>query len=158
MVTVLIFANTRDVPFCHTRTVPERSAQNSLPSGAKASAVAKLAGMVPPGSGSLDGATHGLAVGDGVALTCAVGVACDVTLGVDRGVEPQAAASTTRPASAARRRIPMERSADREARLLVSLAGGDIEMFAPPGIDGVDHALQVDARRSELVRRPRRHL
>src|SRR5260370_5329698 len=39
-------ANTRLAPPCHTRTVPERSAKNSRPSGAKASAVGKLAAMV----------------------------------------------------------------------------------------------------------------
>src|SRR5580704_2778124 len=112
VVTVLTLAKILDAPFCQTRTVPERSAQKSLPSGANARAVAKLAGMVPLGAGSFDRATHAFGVGEGVAVTTTpsvgVGVASGVTLGEGRGVvDPQAEASTATPASASRRRIPV---------------------------------------------------
>src|ERR1017187_8033344 len=123
----MTLAKTRDAPPCHTRTVPERSAQNSRPSGANARAVAKLAGIVPLGVGSFDGAAHASAVGDGVPVTgCAVGVVRGVALAVGRGlVDPQAAASTARPARGARRRIPLDRSADSDARLSGGIGGGD---------------------------------
>src|SRR5205807_4312362 len=42
-------ANVRADPFCQTRTVPDRSVQKRRPSGANASAVAKLALIVPCG-------------------------------------------------------------------------------------------------------------
>ncbi|HLW18569.1 MAG TPA: hypothetical protein VKV69_14530 [Actinomycetota bacterium] len=47
--TVDTVANVCADPFCHTRTVPDRSVQNRRPSGANASAVAKLALIVPCG-------------------------------------------------------------------------------------------------------------
>lgn len=160
VVTVLTLAKTLDAPFCQTRTVPERSAQNSLPSGANARAVAKLAGMEPLGAGSPDCATQALAVGDGVPVTNAtVGVATGVGVAVDFVGDPQAATSRARPAAAAIRRRPGDRSADRELRLLVMVRRcDDVEMFAGPCINGIDHALQVDARRCQLVRRAGRHL
>lgn len=46
---MLTVAKRRAVPPCQTRTVPPRSAQNSRPSGAKASAVAKAALSVADG-------------------------------------------------------------------------------------------------------------
>jgi hypothetical protein len=157
VVTVLTRAKTLDAPFCQILTVPERSAQNSLPSGANARAVANLAPMVPLGAGSFEGATQGFVVGAGVPVTTpSVGVTSGVTLGDGRGVvDPQAAASTATPASASRRRIPIGRSADSGARLLF---GDDGEVFACPGTDRIDHPLEVDTRRSELVRRAWRHL
>ena len=42
-------AKVRVAPSWNTRTAPERSAKNSRPSGAKASAVAKVAGMLRVG-------------------------------------------------------------------------------------------------------------
>lgn len=104
--------------------------------------------MVPRGAGSLDGATHAFAVGEGVAVTSpGVGVASGVTLADGRGVDPQAAASNATPASASRRPIPVGRSADSDARLL----GDDCEVFPGPGSDRIDHPLEVDTRRSQLV-------
>ncbi|HEY8202288.1 MAG TPA: hypothetical protein VII47_13165, partial [Actinomycetota bacterium] len=44
-------AKTRAEPSCHTRIVPERSAQNSRLSGATASAVGKVAAMDAGGAG-----------------------------------------------------------------------------------------------------------
>ena len=86
--TVLTRAKTRDTPFCHTRTVPERSAQNSLPSGAKARAVAKLAAMVPLGAGSFEGAAHALGVGVLVG-EFAVGVAVTTAVALGLGRRPR---------------------------------------------------------------------
>jgi hypothetical protein len=148
-VTVLTLAKTRDAPLCHTRTVPERSAQNSLPSGANARAVAKLAAMVPLGAGSFDGVVHALgigvlggAVGVGVGVTTAVALRVAVGLGVD----PHPAMTIVAPASAAHRRTPIDRSADSGSGLLLDFSRGDLaEMLACPAIDGVDHPLQVDA-------------
>jgi hypothetical protein len=87
---VRTLANTLLAPCCQTRTVPERSVQNSRPSGAKASDVAKFAAMVPLGAGSPGEATQALAVGVGVAATGAEVDRC-VALEVGAVVEPQAA-------------------------------------------------------------------
>ena len=158
MVTVRTLAKTLDAPFCQTLTVPERSTQKSLPSGANDKAVAKLPAMVPCGAGSLDGATHASAVAEGVTVGGNnVGVATGVTLADGRGVDPQAAASTATPAIASRRRILVDRSADSGARLLVGHDDG-AEVFACPRTDRIDHPLEVDTRRSEFVGGAWRHL
>jgi hypothetical protein len=116
--------------------------------------------MVPLGGGSLDGATQGFAVGDGVDVTTpAVGVGCGLALGLGRDVDPHATARAATPASAARRRSEIAWSADSCGRLLVSFVGLEVcQMFARPCIDGIDHSLQVNARGRELVRRARWHL
>jgi hypothetical protein len=116
--------------------------------------------MVPLGAGSPDCATQALAVGEGVPVTKAtVGVATGVGVDLDFVGDPQAATSRATPAVAAIRRNPVDRSADSELRLLVVVRRcDDVEMFAGPGINGIDHALQVDTRRRQLVRRARRHL
>ncbi len=55
--------------------------------------------MVPLGAGSLEGATQGLAVGDGVDVTVTVGVGCGLALGLGRDVDPHATARAATPAS-----------------------------------------------------------
>ena len=109
--------------------------------------------MVPFGAGSPGCATHALAVGEGVPVTNpAVGVASGVGVGFGVVGDPHAARNSATPAVAATRRNPADRSADSGRRLLVRIGhGDDIEMLTGPSIDGVDHALQIDTRRSELV-------
>src|ERR1700729_343019 len=100
--------------------------------------------MVPVGAGSLEGATQAFAVGVGVEMP-AVAVPWGVALGDALGVDPHAVAMRTMPANAARRRIPLSRSADSGGLLLVRVGNGDdVEMLTTPGIDGIDHPLQVD--------------
>src|ERR1700682_2422790 len=56
-------AKTRAAPPCHTLMVPARSSQKRRPSGAKARATGKLAGMLP--AGEPPGAAHETAAGGG---------------------------------------------------------------------------------------------
>src|SRR5580704_5105183 len=107
--------------------------------------------MVPLGVGSLAGATHGLAVGVGVEVTTpAVDVGCGLALGLGREVDPHATARAAMAASTARRLKPIARSDGSFGRLLLGVTRRDVfQMFASPCIDGIDHPLQVNARRGE---------
>jgi len=104
---VFTLANVRAAPSCQLLTVPERSAQKSLPSGAKASAVAKLAAIFPLGGACPCTAQASLlacTLGDGLglAVTALLARTLGDGLGLAVGADEHALSRISMPAIQAR--------------------------------------------------------